>query len=192
MRIVLASSSQYRQKLLREMGFEFEVLAPEIDERAVSISEPERLARTLSEAKAVAVRERLQEPALILAADQVVTCGSELRGKPSSPAEARFFLESAGAAPAQTVSAVTALHTGTGQMVTGVDIVSIVLRPLPPGVIDRLLAEGEVFYCAGGLRIEDPLVQPYVDRLDGTLDSVMGLPQALTRRLMEQVSQEEK
>jgi len=37
--------------------------------------------------------------------------------------------------------------------------------------------------CAGGLMIEHPALQPYVERVDGTLDSVMGLSTRLLASL---------
>jgi septum formation protein len=50
--------------------------------------------------------------------------------------------------------------------------------------VDALIAEGEVFWCAGGLMVEHSLVQPHVTRMDGSLDSVMGLDKRLVLRLL--------
>ena len=50
--------------------------------------------------------------------------------------------------------------------------------------MDQLISEGDVFYCAGGLMVEHALVQPHVTRMDGSLDSVMGLAKHLLLRLL--------
>jgi septum formation protein len=50
--------------------------------------------------------------------------------------------------------------------------------------VDALIAEGEVFWCAGGLMVEHDLVAPHVARMQGSLDSVMGLAKALLLRLL--------
>lgn len=41
-----------------------------------------------------------------------------------------------------------------------------------------------MFWCAGGLMVEHPLVQPHVTRMVGALDSVMGLDKQLLLRLL--------
>ncbi len=43
-----------------------------------------------------------------------------------------------------------------------------------------------MFWCAGGLMVEHELVQPHVAKMEGTLDAVMGLPQAMVLRLLHE------
>lgn len=57
-------------------------------------------------------------------------------------------------------------------------------QPILPGSVDALIAEGEVFWCAGGLMVEHALVQPHVTKLEGSLDGVMGLAKALLLSLL--------
>ncbi len=187
MKIILGSSSPYRQQLLRELGYSFEVLSPGIDEQAIRAEDPAALTLALAEAKGDAVAARVREPALILSADQVVTHGGAIREKPRSEAEARHFLRTASQAPLETVSAVAVTHVPTGSRAAGVEVVRIHLAPIPEAVIERLVREGEVLHCAGALRLEDPLLAPYLRGLSGMLDSVMGLPKELTRRLIHEV-----
>ena len=52
--------------------------------------------------------------------------------------------------------------------------------------VDKLVAEGSVFQCAGGLMVENPLVQPHVLRMEGTMDSIMGLCTATLKKLLEE------
>ena len=42
-RLILASSSKYRQSLLARLGLSFESIAPEIDEKILSHETPEEL-----------------------------------------------------------------------------------------------------------------------------------------------------
>lgn len=50
--------------------------------------------------------------------------------------------------------------------------------------MEALIAEGEVFWCAGGLMVEHDLVQPHVAKVVGGIDSVMGLPKQLVVQLL--------
>lgn len=54
--------------------------------------------------------------------------------------------------------------------------------------MEALIEEGSVFWCAGGLMVEHELVQPHVTRMEGSIDSVMGLPKALTLRLLREAA----
>nr|GME06127.1 maf-like protein DDB_G0281937 isoform X2 [Ipomoea batatas] len=63
----------------------------------------------------------------------------------------------------------------------------IYFHEIPEDVMDKLIEEGTVLYVAGGLLIEHPLIQPYIKRVAGATDSVMGLPKALTQRLITEV-----
>ena len=48
-------------------------------------------------------------------------------------------------------------------------------KPIPEEVVDQLVKQGEVFKCAGGLMIEDPLVKPLITSMLGSEDAIMGL-----------------
>lgn len=189
MRLILGSSSKYRQQILREMGYSFEVVAPAVDEKSIRAADPRELVTRLAEAKAEAVLAAIgSDPAVILTSDQVVTHGDEIREKPASEAEARRFLRTASDGPTETVTAICVANTVTGERRSGIDVVRIYLRSLSDELIDRLIQDGELFYCAGGLRLEDPLIEPFIDQIEGTMDSVMGLPKELTQRLLEEVA----
>lgn len=42
-------------------------------------------------------------------------------------------------------------------------------------MVTQLIKQGEIFQCAGGLMIEDPLVTPLITSITGTEDAVKGL-----------------
>ena len=52
------------------------------------------------------------------------------------------------------------------------------IRSEDPGALTLALAH------AGGFSITDPLLEAYIERVDGTAASGIGLPTALTRRLL--------
>lgn len=63
----------------------------------------------------------------------------------------------------------------------------IEFNPIPEHVIEALIEEGEVFWCAGALMCEHALVAPYIVAMHGTLDAVMGLDKALTISLLHKL-----
>ncbi|KAL7124392.1 hypothetical protein ABFS83_14G045600 [Erythranthe nasuta] len=127
------------------------------------------------------------EPTLLITCDQVVVYEGAIREKPSDKEEARQFLKDYSGGHAATVSSVLVTNLNTGLKKGEWDKVEIHFHDIPEEIIENLIEEGIVLNVAGGLIIEHPLVLPYVKQVVGGTDSVMGLPKALTRRLMNEV-----
>ncbi|OVA07032.1 Maf-like protein [Macleaya cordata] len=131
--------------------------------------------------------EKDAEPTLLITADQVVVYEGIIREKPSSKEEARQFIKGYSGGHAATVGSVLVTNLKTGTRKGGWDRVEIYFREIPDEVIENLIEEGIVLYVAGALIIEHPLIFPFVESVVGTTDSVMGLPKALTEKLIQEV-----
>jgi septum formation protein len=195
MKLILGSSSSSRRELMNRLAEEFEVISPDIDEKAIRHENPGELVRMLSAAKSQAVVEKAEiqkmSPAVIVTSDQVVVFDSEIREKPKDEAEARQWIMEAHLHPAETWTGVHAINTEGGRVASGLDVAKVWFKPIPKEMADRLLAKDYWRYSSGGFDVEDELVKEYVDRREGDVDSVMGLPLQLTRRLIEEVGGEE-
>lgn len=174
--------------MLTEMGYEFEVMSAGIDEKAIRLSDPKQLTLALAHAKADALVQKIQEPALLITSDQVVVWNGQIREKPESPEEARQFLRGYAVHPAQTVTAVVVTNTQTKQQAEGVDVATVWMKPIPESLIEQFISEGTIFSYAGGFGIQDAGRCGLVDKIEGTVDSIIGLPKELTTRLIHQVS----
>ncbi|KAL2513022.1 Maf-like protein [Abeliophyllum distichum] len=195
-KIILGSSSIARKKILSEMGYQFTTMSADIDEKAIRKEKPEDLVMALAEAKADAIASKLQnienqendgKPTLLVAADTVVVYQGMIREKPSNKEEACQFIKGYSSGHATTVSSVVVTNLKTGFRRGEWDKVEIQFHDIPEHIIDNLIEEGNVLNVAGALIIEHPLVLPYVKAVVGTTDSVMGLPKALTERLINEV-----
>ncbi|XP_050212653.1 uncharacterized protein LOC126664340 isoform X3 [Mercurialis annua] len=193
-KIILGSSSIARRDILAKMGYEFTVASADIDEKSIRKEQPEELVMALAEAKADAIIAKLRAEnnqekdaeVILVAADTVVVYEGAIREKPSNEEEARQFLKGYSGSHAATVSSVLVTNLKTGFRKVDFDRVEIYFREIHDEVIEKLIEEGHVLRVAGGLIIEHHLVLPYVKKVVGTTDSVMGLPKALTERLMKE------
>lgn len=196
-RLVLGTSSKYRQALFRKHfpTLPFTTASASIDERAItagyadrSAADPSTLTLALANAKASAIIPTLSAPALLLTSDQVLSHNARIREKPCSDDECRQYLQSYAQHPVVTVTAVVVTDTETGNHFEGVDVVTQHLRPLSNDLIDKLIEKGEVQHCAGGITIEDPLLEPYLGERSGTIESIMGLPIELVQDLLSKAT----
>ncbi|ESR48239.1 Maf-like protein [Citrus sinensis] len=121
-KIILGSSSMPRRKILAEMGYEFSVMAADIDEKSIRKEKPEDLVMAIAEAKAEAILNRLPigdyikeaEPTILITGDQVVVYEGVIREKPSSREEARRFIKDYSGGQCATVGSVLVTNLKTG------------------------------------------------------------------------------
>lgn len=196
--IVLGSGSATRKAILSQAGYAFEVAKADIDEYALgdrsSADGARELVTLLGNAKADAILSRLGPPSLsdtrlLLTADQVVTCGREILEKPKTEAEARRYLALYASQPCRTVGSLVLTSLATHRRVCGIDTCTIHIDPLPADTVEALLQEGGLYSCAGGLMVEHPLVSPHVRKIEGNLDSVMGLGSAMLESLVRELAE---
>jgi len=135
---------------------------------------------------------------LILTADQVVTQtnpqatidgSTRILEKPSSVAQAKQFVSSYAVHAPRTVGSCVLTHIPSLIRVSGVDTARINFIPTITGdLVDKLIQDGApVLACAGGLMVEHPFVKEYIEGIDGTEDSVMGLSKDLVWRLLTEM-----
>ncbi|MDO8620432.1 MAG: Maf family protein [bacterium] len=189
MKIILGSQSENRKSVLADAGYVFDILVPGIDEKAIRHENLYEIPLRLAKAKAEALLPKIQEPALLITADQVIVWNGELREKPADLVEARRFLEtfSGSEHPAECVNGIQVTHTGTGKSILEREISKVFFSKIPQENIEAFLVTGVGMQKAGGFDIRHPLITPFV-RMEGTLESVLGLPMDIVERCMKELT----
>jgi MAF protein len=174
--IVLASKSPSRRLALDVLRLDYEVDSPDIDEKAIRNSDPERLTRELSEAKARAVGARRQpcEPCVIVAGDAVATLGSRILEKPRDLDEAFRMLSSLSGSTFSFVTGLAVYHTGTKHMLSTAQRSNITFRTLLESEIRAYMGTHPVLHCAGAY--EEDAVLRFAERVEGNPNFRTALP----------------
>jgi septum formation protein len=185
-RLVLASASPVRRRVLLEAGFDPEVIVSGADEDDVTGPTAE-VARTLAERKAAVVAERLGgDDAIVLGCDSVLDVDGETRGKAPSLEVARAWWASVAGRSAVLHSGLCVIDTTSGQTASGVASTTIHYGRPTEREMEAYLATGEPLHVAGGFTI-DGYAAPFVDRIDGDHAAVLGLSLPLLRRLLAEL-----
>ena len=198
--IILGSKSSSRRQIMDEVFKEtatyhggnfltYEVHTADIDEKAIRHENPEQLVLQLAHAKADAIISKLKKSnssvsGYLITCDQVVVHEGNILEKPESIEEARKFIKGYGRSPAQTIGSVACTNLDTGKRFHAIDIATIHFEPIPEENVEQLLEEGDVMWCAGGLMVEHPLVEPHVISMEGGLDAVMGMKKTTVLELL--------
>ncbi|MCL5261467.1 MAG: Maf family protein [Gammaproteobacteria bacterium] len=188
MKIILGSKSKGRRQILQSLGYDFIVMDPNIDEKSIRSSDPKKLVVLLAKAKAEALLPKIKKSALLITSDQVVCCHKHILEKPRTHREAEKFLRLHIKYAAQTITAVVVTNTQTEKQKSGVSSATVHFSKIPSEMIKTIAAQEYVLHCAGGFSLDDKLLQPFITKIDGTCDSVTGLPIKLVNRLIKALS----
>jgi len=180
-KLVLASGSPFRRDMLANAGLSFEVVRPQIDERAVEAAvadsgvTPADLAAILAEAKALAVSERRRD-ALVIGCDQTMALEDRIFHKPADMEGARRHLLALSGRTHVLNSAVVLARDGA-VVWRHVDKALMTMRALDPAFIGRHLARvGEkALSSVGAYQIEGEGIQLF-ERVEGDHFTIVGLP----------------
>lgn len=190
MRLILGSQSASRKEVLARMGYHFETISPDIDEKTIRRKDPGELTLALARAKAQALLSKLKlhEPSILITCDQVVVCKGAILEKPENRDEAKKFLQGYAQHPAETVTSIVVVNTRTGESREGTDIARVHFHPIASEAIDAYIESGDAFTRAGGFAYADPILAPYVNKIEGDPDSVAGLPGILVKKFITELS----
>ena len=178
--LILASASPRRRELLSLTGLPFRIDAPDVDE---TCSLPPREAvKELSRRKALAAA-KLHPGCVILAADTLVSVDEKALGKPQDADDAYRMLSLLSGRWHQVYTGVTVVDRD-GNLHCEADVTDVHFEEMSEDAIRRYIATGEPMDKAGAYAVQG-IAGLWIDQLRGSHTNVIGLPMALTRRLLE-------
>ncbi len=181
-RLVLASGSPRRRRLLGAAGYRFEVVAPEIEEFAPAALTVREIVCWNALRKGLAVARRHPE-AVILAADTLVALEGEIIGKPADLASARKILARLSGRAHLVATGVFLGCLTNGRTETFAVSSTVLFRPWDRGRIDRYLREINPLDKAGAYAAQGK-GRAIVARIVGSRSNVIGLPMAELQRAL--------
>ena len=182
--LVLASRSPRRARLLREAGYEIDVVPADIDESRLAGEEPRRYVLRLAAEKAAAVASGAGDR-IVVAADTVVFIDGLVLGKPADRCEAVSMLERLSG---RTHEVLTGVMVARGaQLLDAVEVTRVTFAALDPARIAWYAGTGEPDDKAGAYAVQG-IGSRFVERIEGSYTNVVGLPVALVDRFVRQLA----
>ena len=180
-KIILASRSEVRKKILNHNGISCEVIPANIDENQVKESlfkekaTPEIISKNLAELKANKVSGKKPNE-IILGADSVIDLNGELISKPTSRQEALTILQKLNGQKHQLISSVCISKNGS-MIWNFTDASSLTMKQLNLDEIKSYLLKirDKELYAYGVYQIEAD-GRSLFSKIEGDENTIMGLP----------------
>ena len=187
-RIVLASQSTSRRRLLTDAGLKPTIIVSNVDEETdfFNAMSPEDMVIALAISKAHTVREMIDYPAIIIGCDSTFDVDGVSFGKPGTPDVA---IERA-----KKISGRTGLlHTGHCIIDTerGIEIADrvttkVTFTDMTDEEIADYVASEEPLHVAGGFTL-DGFGSPFIPVIEGDYTNVVGISMPFLRKAMQQL-----
>jgi len=178
-RLILASGSPRRAELLEQIGVDFEVSVPDVDETPLADEDPETYVLRMARTKAAAVHP--DPDSVVLAADTVVVLDGRILGKPAGREQGIAMLSALGGREHLVLTAIA----GRSQEAEASELVSTRVRfaPVDENLAEAYWATGEGADKAGSYGIQG-IGGILVESITGSYSAVVGLPLPETERLL--------
>ena len=172
--LILASGSQYRLKLLKDIGIDCIGVSADIDEYAILGNDPIETATLRANAKANFVFATHSD-SIVIAADQVVYLGADIMDKPKSDEEWLLRLKRM-RGQMHLLSTAVCIRTPDLQMLHFVETTEVYFRSdLTDEMLQTYVKIGEARGCAGGYMMEQKGAW-LIEKIVGDWQNVIGLP----------------
>ena len=184
-RLVLASASPRRARILRELGVSFRVEVSNQDESLRPGEDGAAAVERLARAKGLAVARPETLP--VLAADTEVLCDGHILGKPADERDAVAMLRRLAGRAHEVVTGVCVVSGGVAR--SGVERSVVRFAPMNEEELRWYAATGEPLDKAGGYHV-DGKGALFIETVEGSPSNVAGLPVRLLLRLVREAGLE--
>ena len=170
-KLILASKSPRREKLLGLIGIHFETISSSLEEPTLSTALETATHNSIVKARLAHEKHKNR---FILSADTIIDFKGKIIGKPSSTNEAKKFLADFSGNTHFVLTAVTIVNPQS-EFYTLSETSEVFFKHLDDETIIKYLAKVSPFDKAGGYGIQE-FGWMLVEKVEGSIDNVMGLP----------------
>lgn len=187
-KLVLASASPSRLRLLKSAGLDPEVLVSGVDEESPDYEKlsPSELVIALAIVKAHTVKELINYPALIVGCDSTFEFEGISLGKPLTPENAIARAKSLRGKSGLLHTGHCIIDTKKGIEISDLATTKVFFANMTDDEIESYVATGEPLNVAGGFTL-DGLSSPFISRIEGETSNVIGLSLPLLRNAINKL-----
>jgi len=173
-KIILASTSSRRQKLLNTLGLSFIVKKIAVNEQIEGAVNPQKAILKNAEKK-VAAAAKGESEGLVLGADTMILLGKEAIGKPKDFAEALKTLAKLSGKTHKVITGLVVFDIFSRQLEKRVVISDVSFLKIPPQTLKDYIVKFKPYDKAGAYAIQEDALF-WVKEIKGSITNILGLP----------------
>ena len=173
-KIILASTSSRRQKLLNTLGLSFIVKKIAVNEKIEGAVNPQKAILKNAEKK-VAAAAKGESEGLVLGADTMILLGKEAIGKPKDFAEALKTLAKLSGKTHKMITGLVVFDIFSRQLEKRVVISDVSFLKIPPQTLKDYIVKFKPYDKAGAYAIQEDALF-WVKEIKGSITNILGLP----------------
>ena len=173
-RVILASGSERRRQLLKELGIDFEVVVKPFDESFPDNLCGEQIAEYISVEKAKMFINDIKANELIITADTIVLLDNKILGKPLDKPDALRMLRKISGKTHEVITGVSILYDN--KIITFTDTTKVTFREMTDSELNYYVEKYSPYDKAGAYGIQEWIGLAACSRIEGSFYNVMGLP----------------
>lgn len=183
--IILASASPRRKELLTKAGYKFDIIVSGIDESEFPTEdeEPAEYAKQLALAKAVDVANDYPN-ALVIGADTIAGFDGKIIGKPKDSEHAEQITRLLFSKPHKIITGLAILKLSDNLRLIDSDTTIVHPRKMNEQQIANHI-KGQTWRDKAGAYAIQETGDQFVERIEGSLTNVMGLPVELLKEMLD-------
>lgn len=184
---ILASGSPRRAELLREAGYDFEVVIPPYTEPAgppTPTFAAAAWAESLAFFKASSVAQ-LHPDAVVIGADTVVVHEDQMIGKARDELDARRILSTLFAGRSEVITGLAVLALNQNKRIITHETTSLIMRPMNANELEEYLRSGAWRDKAGAYALQEG-GDRFLQSIEGSESNVVGLPMERLKNILLQ------
>ena len=174
MKIILASASPRRKKLLEDAGINFKIDHANIDETIDPALTPLQFVKKLSLQKAKLVAKKYKNE-IIIGADTIIALGKVTIGKPKNKKDAAKILKQLSGKMHSVITAFTIINTQTKKIITQAVKTKVFFKKITDKEISKYLLTAKILDKAGAYAIQEE-GSAFVKKTVGDYTNIIGLP----------------
>jgi septum formation protein len=174
-KIILASASPRRARLLGQIGLKFIVDGSSVPEETEGYASPREIVTGLAGRKAAEVALRHDE-GLVVGADTIVVLDGNVLGKPADPEDASRMLRLLSGRTHDVHTGFCIIEKPGGRTVSDAEVTKVTFRELADDEIGEYVRSGSPMDKAGAYGIQDDYGAIFVERIEGCFYNVVGFP----------------
>lgn len=183
-KIILGSSSPRRADILKKLKLDYEIIPSDYVEPHGQTDFSYSFVENLAYNKALDVAKKQTEEALVIGADTIVVADNKILGKPKDKQDAYHTLKLLSGKTHFVVTGVAVVKSPSLEYKVRSETTYVTFNNLTDEQIEYYIENFKPFDKAGSYGIQE-LPDGYVERVEGDLDNVIGLPVYMVAELLK-------